>query len=491
MLAAIVMFSVITRFAAASDPAGHPAGQPDQENPENRSILLSVECHSGTPPVLEFVLKDPEKLVKSVDFDFESDGAVDYSATPGKSEVIFRGVPYRHPGVYHPTLFIHTAGGTYPRKYEISFIDFRWGVNNFSFANDGPFENGIDFVSKTIIRWAEERFGTLSETQKVVLLYIMYTLYKGSIGRCYGFSGGELYYLMHPEKIPYPYLSTYLIPETEPTVIEKMDYMQNDIVFSNFISKRINISEPQDSADLEYQISKIKGRIKNGKPVVLGYISRKMHHSMLVYGYFENYYRKKITLLTANNWEREQNNNVFSEDAENIVVTFTPKGHSIKWHDLTKNRYRYPTRIFDIEPQDKYFLSSGQFFDLLDKYETKISNDKKTILMVEKTETAYIMDADGKKTGFSKPKYFNEIKDISFKKIDYNYIFEVPEKITGTLVLKKRRYNSLKEHYKEVNLFVIFPANSVSSATYMNIPVSDKKETRFHISKGSVIPEQQ
>lgn len=64
-----------------------------------------------------------------------------------------------------------------------------------------------------MVDWAEDRFGDLTPDQEVLLLYVMYNIYKGSMGRCYGFSGGESYYLQHPERISYPYVNTYSIDE--------------------------------------------------------------------------------------------------------------------------------------------------------------------------------------------------------------------------------------------------------------------------------------
>jgi len=163
----------------------------------NRSINLSIESHSGTPPVLEFVLKDPRKVVKKLDFDFNGDGLSDLELQKKypDNEVIFRGVPYRKPGVYHIMVYIHTDSSIFIRKYELAFARFIWGKNNFDFANDGEFENKIDFVSKTILDWGKERFGELNNEERMILLYIMYSLYRGSIGRCYVFPEVNFYFL--------------------------------------------------------------------------------------------------------------------------------------------------------------------------------------------------------------------------------------------------------------------------------------------------------
>ncbi len=491
----IVKFSLAVLFFAASFTAPYYGYTYDKYNPQseadadriNREIALSIECHSGTPPILEFVLKDPGRYVNRVDFDFDMDSISDLTITihEKRREVIFRGTPYRIPGTYRFKALLYTNAGIFDRNYEISFVRFVWGKNNFSFANDGEFEDKIDFVSTTILDWGKNRFGPLDLNQKVLLLYIMYSLYKGSIGRCYGFSGGELLYLEHPDLLPWPYNCAYEIPEEDPRIIRAMDFKQNDIVFENFITGKISIRGEQSNEDLKKQLNFIEGEIKSARPVVLGYVSRKMHHSMVVYGYWKNFFRNKTTLLLANNWERNQCNNFYSEDAENIVVTFEEDYHKIVWHELTADRYRYPDIIFGIEPRCNYSIKRRQFEKLLEKYRSRILKEKINVIIVEKTETAYL--TDGKiKSGYSKPRYFYNLKDVSFKKIDYNFVFEYPSKDEYSLVLKKRRYNGYKKMYKKVNIFVLSPMNdgSIKAGIHWDVKIYDDKNSIFKLNNG-------
>jgi len=430
---------------------------------------LEIQTHSGTPPVLEFVLHDPEKIVKKVSFDFEKNAKIDLEILRENqdSEVVFRGVPYRSRGFYFLTAFLHTDTRIIQNSFKIGFTDFEWGKDNFSFANDGKFENGIDFVSRTVLQWARERFGEMNRDQEVLLLYLMYNLYKGSIGRCYGFSGGEIRYMLYPEDIPHPYWNTYSIIEMDPRVIRDMDYIQNDIVFSNFLSSGIDISSPQSPRELEKQIEQMKKSIDEGKPIIMGYLSPEMHHSMVVYGYVENINDNSVTLITANNWEREQNNNIFSEDAENIEVKPYQQEHRISWFDLTKEKYRYPEMIFAVPFKKEYYLDEEKFFTVLNNIKTDLVEKRKSVIMVEKVEEAYLMDEEGRKGGYQKPELLEELEEISFEKIDYNYVFEFPSEKEYTLVLRRKRYNSELKKDKEVNLFLIVPGND-SLYTEMN-----------------------
>jgi hypothetical protein len=455
---------------------------------KNKSVSLDIECRSGTPPILEFILKDKELIVKKLSFDFDNDGVIDL-VTPGlrdpsnENEVVFRGVPYRNKGVYRLTVYLHSSFGIFTRPFDIGFTDFVWGHDNYNFANDDKFENSIDFVSKTVIDWAEARFGSLTQEQQVLLLYVMYSIYKGSIGRCYGFSGGEVYYILFPDLIPPLYSNTFAMDERDIRIIKEMDYAQNDIVFTYFISGQIDLERPQKTDSAIAELEKIKKSIRTGKPIVLGYLSRKMHHSMAVYGYFENLFANNISLLTANNWEREQNDNIFSDDAENIKIRFNNGDVHISWYDIAKKKYRYPTMLFAIEPKEKYHIVPEDFFRLVTDTEKRLREKNKIIIMVEKTEIAYMIDEEGKMRGYKKPRYINETDKITFKKVDYNYIFEVPKGKEYTLVLVKPRFNKELNRKKEVNVFGVFPTDSdIMSAVFYGVRVDNRVETKFVVN---------
>ena len=453
----------------------------------NNSIRMDVECHSGTPPVLEFVLKGPEGAVRFLSFDFESDGKHDVRIDEIQGEVVFRGIPFRKPGTYRTTVYLYTGEGRFKREFTIAYTDFVWGRDNYQFANDGKFEDASDFVSETLIDWAEARFGPLSQEQQVIILSLMYDLYKGSIGRCYGFTGEQTYYINNPENISPSYGNIYLISEEDKDVFRNMDYVQNDIVLSNFLSGKINVSVPQSRESLLHELGIIKRSIEQDEAIIMGYLSDRMHHSMVVYGYFENHFRNKITLLTANNWEREQNNNTYSEDAENIVIELRGYKPILTWYDLTKKRYRYPKSIFAVRREDSYRFLHADLDVLINRAAQEFIRDDRAIIMIEKTETAYLIDEEGKKQGYSKPRYFKEIDDVTFKKIDYNYIFQYPAGREFRLVLKKRRYNKQRDEYKKVNLFSHVPTDDALRTTIIkDVPVQDETDLVFVVKRDMV-----
>ena len=92
------------------------------------------------------------------------------------------------------------------------------------------------------------------------------------------------------------------------------------------------------------------------------------------------------------------------------------------------------------------------------------------------------MDNDGNETGYKKPKTFKKLDEVIFRKIDYNYIFEIPKGNEYTLVLKKRRYNKEKKMHKTANLFFIIPGQGeLKTLAFDNLTIHDDKETRFQI----------
>jgi hypothetical protein len=450
-------------------------------------VGVAVESHSGTPLVLEFLLDDPDRAVTAVDFDFEGDGGVDLTVERHEGEVLFRGVPYRRPGVYHPHIILHTEAGAILRELVVAFTEYRWGRDNFRFANDGEYEDAIDFVSTTVIDWAVDRFGPIDQEQQMLLLYFMYRMYRGSIGRCYGFTGGQLGFMGNGDSLPPLYTSVYSLLENDARVTRRMDWVQNDIVFSNFLTGRIDVERGQDEASLRGELRTVKASIARGKPIIIGYISSSMHHSMVVYGYFENPAARTVTLVTANNWERDQESNIYSEDAENLVIDFSGHEPELQWFDVSKGKNRYPLKVFAVPLDERYHLTREQLLELVERMRRELLEAGRTVLMVEKTEVAYVEDGEGRRRGYVKPKYVNRLPEVEFKKIDYNYIFHVPPDGGYLLKLKDRRFNRKQNRYKQVNLFALFPhRDGIQTTALRDVRVFDDREVAYRIGNGSL-----
>ncbi|MFW6180769.1 MAG: hypothetical protein ACOC8N_03395 [Spirochaetota bacterium] len=471
--------------------ASHDAAGKELVRLEER-VGVAVESYSGTPLVLEFLLEDPDRAVTRVDFDFNGDGAADLTVGRPEGGVLFRGVPYRQPGVYRPRLLLHTRSGTIRRDLEVAFAGYRWGRDNFRFANDGEYEDAIDFVSTTVIDWAVDRFGPIDQEQQMLLLYFMYRMYRGSIGRCYGFTGGQLRYLVNGDSLPPLYSSVYSLLENDTQVTRRMDWVQNDIVFSNFLTGRIDVEGGQDEASLRRELRTVKASIGRGEPIIIGYISSSMHHSMVVYGYFENPAVRTVTLVTANNWEREQESNTYSEDAENLVIDFSGAKPELRWFDVSKGKHRSPLKIFAVPLEERYSLSRDQLLELLARMRREVLEAGRTVIMVEMTGVAYVEDGEGRSRGYVKPKYVNRLPEVEFKKIDYNYVFQVPPGGEYLLKLKDRRFNRKQDRHNQVNLFALFPhrgdshRGEIETVALRDVRVFDDREVTYRIGNGSL-----
>lgn len=483
---------------------GPQTGRKDSAD-QLQSIRLNLASHSGAPLVLEFSLEDPDGLVREVVFDFDSDGKAEKvveipgepgdegsGEEPGKEPsedesdsegLLYKGIPYDVPGVYHPVVELHTELGSVRRELEVAFTDFVWGRDNYRFANDGEYENKLDFVSTTVLEWAGERFGPIDQEQRMLLLYFMYSMYKGSIGRCYGFTGGQVHYLNGGE-FPSPYTSVYELAESDQRVTRSMDWVQNDIVFSSFLSGRIDVIQRQNGEKLKQELRTARESIAEGRPIIIGYISNRMHHSMVVYGYFHDPAAQELTLVTANNWERNQSDNTFSEDAENVKVELSREPPRMRWYDVSKKRTRFPQKIFTVTLDDTDLLVREQLMELLARMEDDIRSLGKRVVMVEAVKTAYIENEEGKKRGYARPEYLYQIYDADLKKIDYNYLFKIPAEGEFVLKLADPEYNKQLDRTKQVNVFGIFPTeNGLKTTAFWGIDLAEEGETRYRVGE--------
>jgi hypothetical protein len=68
------------------------------------------------------------------------------------------------------------------------------------------------------------------------------------------------------------------------------------------------------------EIQRILRSVEAGSLAVTGYLGVERHHSMVIYGFIEDKELDTVTLVAANNWKREQEDNLFSRNAVNILV---------------------------------------------------------------------------------------------------------------------------------------------------------------------------
>lgn len=64
VFACLFLFAPVAEVFPEGNIVLYSRGYENTYDNKNKNISLEIECHSGTPPVLEFVLTDKEKIVK-------------------------------------------------------------------------------------------------------------------------------------------------------------------------------------------------------------------------------------------------------------------------------------------------------------------------------------------------------------------------------------------------------------------------------------------
>ena len=148
---------------------------------------------------------------------------------------------------------------------------------------------------------------------------------------------------------------------------------------------------------------------------------------------------------------------------------------------------RYIERFFAIRREERYDLNRGDFVELLEDASRRVVRQRRIIVLVENAGEAYIGSDPGAKTGYLKGQTVRGLPGIFFKKIDYNYLFELPLDEPSVLVLNKRIFNKQKGAYKDVNLFAVIPTPSgFRSVAQTRVPVPFLSALTLSISGNGV-----
>ncbi len=426
----------------------------------DREIILNASSRGGTPLLLEFHLQDPSGHVKQVNFDFTGNGITDYAfflpAVPEEEEgenppPVYRGIPYRGFGdVHYMKVQLVTEAGSLYRDFEIAFTDFQWGRDNLSFANDNRFRDTAGAVSDYVLDWARSRFGSIDEQQEMLLVSLMYRLFRGNIGRCYGFSALGLYYQAYSWVLGAQYEHAYDLPEKNRDVISLLHMLQNDIVYHVFSAGDISPELDHGPQDLAAEREKILTSIGEGTPLVLGYLSRNTHHSMVAFGYIMDVKQDRLLITAANNWNREQADNMFSKDALMIPLYMKDGTYRVDWLSYT---YRDEDRLIVIDPLRPFFHNRESFDFLLEEERQLIISGEKDRVIVEHPLFAYAEDDTGAKRGYDGTRSWWGIPGISLRRFDDIFIFDIPRDLVLTLSVGGGGWNDRQERFKLPNIY--------------------------------------
>jgi len=417
---------------------------------ETDSPGVDVRCYTGNPALLEFYLTDKEGVIKEVELATEGGRflwEIPDLEDRGDKGVELRIQPFLKPGSYD--FILHLKGKedfTESRSFRLVFTDFVWGRDNFSFANDGEYEKLLGSYSAVLFSWLMERFGEIPDWQRFILVHYMYSLFSGSTGNCYAFSGSMKRYHDKPELLPWYYRSIYGVYERSTAFQKEMHHLQMDMVFDHFVIGGYSPSSPEGSEETPRgtpgrtatqsglqgreetlgELEGIKKSLEKGRPVVMGLMAPDLHHSLLVYGYLENHNAGTLDLLAANNWNREQNNNLFSKDADNLRFHLSPdrEGPLMEWSNRWAKRRHFPERIFVVGVRDNYSHSLEALEGFLEEGYREVFQGRKAILVVEKSKEAWL-ELEDKKTGFFENRTVQELEGIVYYNADGNHLFEI------------------------------------------------------------------
>ncbi len=417
------------------------------------SVLLEAASPGGTPLLLELSLKDSNGYVQRAEFDFGSNGVIDLSVNPHdleEDQPLYRGIPFRSFGRLHTMdIYLHTEAGILRRSIETAFADYQWGRDNLSFANDNRFRDTAGAVSTYLLDWAESRFGTLSDEETYLLVSLMYRLFRGNIGRCYGFSSLGLYYQDYPGSISGNYASAYELDERDPEVLSLIHILQNDIVYHIFSTREVSPELDHEPEDLSFQREEIIASLQEGRPVVLGYLSSRTHHSMVVYGYINLVDQDRILLTAGNNWNRNQQDNMSSDDAVLLPLYRQDGSYRLDWLSYT---YRPEDRVFVLHPTRQYHPSRETLAALLEQERVQIIEDNKHRIIVEHFEWAYLEDDKGSKRGYDGTRGWWGFPGVEYRRFDDIFIFNVPADLEAWLAIGPANWNDRLERPKNAHV---------------------------------------
>ena len=426
----------------------------------DKEISLTVSTSSGSPLVLEFLLKDPLALVKEIHFYFQSDTEQDFSyvitgeeeTDKEKNKKVYKGLPYQKFGALHQTkVELVTAYGSIYRNYEIAFADYQWGRDNLSFANDKAFRDAAGSVSDYALTWATSRFGTIDDELQLLLMSYMYRLFRENIGICYGFSATGMYYKAFPSVLEKPYGTPFELSEDDHAVVALVHMLQNDIVYHLFSSGEISAEMEHGPQDITGIRDEIITFIRQDIPIILGYFGKNTHHSMLIYGYINDITQNRISMIAANNWNRNQDDPLHSKDA--VLVPFYEHDGMLRldWLGYT---YDPKDRLFVIDPLQSIAFSRETFESILSLEREMLISAGRYRVIIENLQWAYVQDNQNKKRGYDGLRNWWDMLDIIFRRFDHILTFDIPKDRELTLSLGEGLWNARQDRFAVSNLYV-------------------------------------
>ncbi len=416
-LATLLMLLALQPAAAitvAVDPSAQESGD------------LHIAAHSGSPLLLQMTLEDPEMIWRSMELDTGASILQYRLPEAEKHEMVIS--PFLSAGSYPVRITLSGETGSHSHELTVSFADFVWGRDNFRFSNKRSSYWGITPYSEALYPWVEKHFSALPEEDFMLLLNTAYHIFTGRVGRCYAFSASQVLFTRHPELLPSYYDSVYDIREYNRSLQERMNLLQNDIMFDHFILGGYDVNRPQRLPELQAEIEDIMERIDEGEFVPVGYWNTERHHSMLVYGYINDPDSHTITLIAANNWGTEHDENLVSEAAELVDVNLQEsfEGKRVTWIDPPYTNYNHADHFFAVEVKESFEFSPDAIAQLIASEQQRLAEGRLSMVIIEEAKGALLTGADGARTGTAGGKVLEELLEVSFRQVSDTFIFEFP-----------------------------------------------------------------
>ena len=472
------MKGLIILMMLLSSTAVLTANDPPSLEEVDAALKLDVSSPGGTPLLLEFSLEDPEGYALRAEIDFGTNGVIDYALSLTdleEDQPFYRGIPFRgFAAVHRMHIYLHTEAGVITRAVEIAFADYQWGRDNLSFANDNRFRDTAGAISVYLLEWARSRFGSISDEETSLLVSLMYRLFRGNIGRCYGFSSLGLYYQAHPYSISGDYAWAYELDEKDPEVQSLIHMLQHDIVYHIFSTGEISPDLDHELEDLSIQRGEIMTALQAGRPVVLGYLSSRTHHSMVVYGYIHLIEQDRLVLTAGNNWNRDQWNNMDSEDAKLLDLYNKDGIYRLDWLTYT---HRDHDRVFVIDPIRSYSPRRDVLEALLEDEKERIRKSGKHRIILEHPRWAYLADEDDRKRGYDGTRHWWGFPGVDYRRFDDIFIFDIPPDVEAELFFGGESWNTRLEKPKEIHLAAaLVKEGQLEAAVVRDIRLGDDEQ---------------
>ena len=321
-------------------------------------------------------------------------------------------------------------------SFTVAFADFRFGRDNFNFGNDGDSSHGeVKPYSETLSEWLTERYPDveLSEEAEVLLYGESYRVFKGTTGRCYAFAASKERYARFPGTRPDTYDTTYDIHEFDRSHQDDMNLLQNDIVFRHFIAGERDPWHEQSREDLRREVSRVRTRLHGEETATVSYLAPERHHALLVYGYIRREGSQTIDFLAANNWGRDQEENLHSRDA--VVVQVDLDEGKARWLDAPVRAYETADKLFMVDVlEEEPEFSELDLARVIAEMAADMRRREEAVILVENVHAAYLTDGEGERSGDERRRRaVDELDGVDVRLISENALIRFPREGDYTL----------------------------------------------------------